>query len=166
MVTPGFSADCLETLEEIAQENAEIFMHNGGEQFSAIPCLNDSDAGMDVDPPARAARAAGLDLSGQIQHALRRSRQSGRQLDCLRQPDERLTAVRGRRSDIGAPLYTPAEPANPPVPTKTTASVHALALSGFAAGSFMIRFRHFRHRRCAAGHRHAVRRRQDGAAGL
>jgi ferrochelatase len=48
VVTPGFSADCLETLEEIAQENAEIFRHNGGEQFAAIPCLNDSDPGMDV----------------------------------------------------------------------------------------------------------------------
>jgi ferrochelatase len=48
IVTPGFSADCLETLEEIAQENAEIFRHNGGEEFSAIPCLNDSDPGMDV----------------------------------------------------------------------------------------------------------------------
>ena len=48
VVTPGFSADCLETLEEIAQENAEIFEHNGGEQFAAIPCLNDSDPGMDV----------------------------------------------------------------------------------------------------------------------
>ena len=48
VVTPGFSADCLETLEEIAQENAEIFAHNGGEQFAAIPCLNDSEPGMDV----------------------------------------------------------------------------------------------------------------------
>jgi protoporphyrin/coproporphyrin ferrochelatase len=48
VVMPGFSADCLETLEEIAQENAEIFKHKGGEQFAAIPCLNDSDAGMDV----------------------------------------------------------------------------------------------------------------------
>ena len=48
VVTPGFSADCLETLEEIAQENAEIFKHSGGEQFSFIPCLNDSDGGMDV----------------------------------------------------------------------------------------------------------------------
>src|SRR5882672_10443110 len=48
VITPGFSADCLETLEEIAQENAEIFRHNGGEQFAAIPCLNDSDPGMDV----------------------------------------------------------------------------------------------------------------------
>jgi len=48
VIMPGFSADCLETLEEIAYENAEIFKHNGGEQFAAIPCLNDSDAGMDV----------------------------------------------------------------------------------------------------------------------
>jgi ferrochelatase len=48
VVTPGFSADCLETLEEIAQENAEIFKHNGGEQFAAIPCLNDSEPGMSV----------------------------------------------------------------------------------------------------------------------
>ena len=48
VVTPGFSAGCLETLEEIAQENAEIFKHNGGEQFAFIPCLNDSDPGMDV----------------------------------------------------------------------------------------------------------------------
>jgi protoporphyrin/coproporphyrin ferrochelatase len=48
VVMPGFSADCLETLEEIAQENAEIFRHNGGEQFTAVPCLNDSDPGMDV----------------------------------------------------------------------------------------------------------------------
>jgi ferrochelatase len=48
VVTPGFSADCLETLEEIAQENAEIFKHHGGEQFSFIPCLNDSENGMDV----------------------------------------------------------------------------------------------------------------------
>jgi ferrochelatase len=48
VVTPGFSADCLETLEEIAQENAEIFKHHGGEQFVFIPCLNDSEPGMDV----------------------------------------------------------------------------------------------------------------------
>ena len=48
IVTPGFSADCLETLEEIAGENAEVFKHNGGEQFSFVPCLNDSDPGMDM----------------------------------------------------------------------------------------------------------------------
>ena len=48
VVTPGFSADCLETLEEIAVENADIFRANGGENFAAIPCLNDSEAGMAV----------------------------------------------------------------------------------------------------------------------
>jgi len=48
VVTPGFAADCLETLEEIAVENAEIFKANGGESFAAIPCLNDSEAGMSV----------------------------------------------------------------------------------------------------------------------
>jgi ferrochelatase len=46
VVMPGFSADCLETLEEIAGENAEIFRHHGGVNFAAIPCLNDSEAGM------------------------------------------------------------------------------------------------------------------------
>lgn len=48
VVNPGFVADCLETLEEIAVLNAEIFHHNGGESFSHIPCLNDSEAGLDV----------------------------------------------------------------------------------------------------------------------
>src|SRR5215471_3795297 len=48
VVMPGFAADCLETLEEIAQENAHIFRQNAGEEFSAIPCLNDSDGGMNV----------------------------------------------------------------------------------------------------------------------
>jgi protoporphyrin/coproporphyrin ferrochelatase len=48
IVTPGFAADCLETLEEIACENAEIFHHAGGQNFAAIPCLNDSAAGMAV----------------------------------------------------------------------------------------------------------------------
>jgi len=46
VITPGFSADCLETLEEIAEENAHVFKKNGGENFAAIPCLNDSEAGM------------------------------------------------------------------------------------------------------------------------
>jgi ferrochelatase len=48
VVMPGFATDCLETLEEIAHENARIFKRNGGEVFCAIPCLNDSDGGMDV----------------------------------------------------------------------------------------------------------------------
>jgi len=42
IMCPGFSADCLETIEEIEQENREYFMENGGENFRYIPCLNDS----------------------------------------------------------------------------------------------------------------------------
>lgn len=48
VVNPGFVSDCLETLEEIAVQNAEIFREHGGEDFSHIPCLNDSPAGIRV----------------------------------------------------------------------------------------------------------------------
>ncbi len=43
VITPGFSADCVETLEEIAIGVAESFHEHGGENFSVVPCLNDSD---------------------------------------------------------------------------------------------------------------------------
>ena len=46
VITPGFSADCLETLEEIAIENAHIFRKHGGKSFTAVPCLNNSTGGM------------------------------------------------------------------------------------------------------------------------
>ena len=48
VLTPGFASDCLETLEEIGMENAGYFRSGGGENFAAIPCLNDSEAGMRV----------------------------------------------------------------------------------------------------------------------
>ncbi|MBK9522289.1 MAG: ferrochelatase [Rhodocyclaceae bacterium] len=41
VVCPGFTSDCLETLEEIAMEGREAFMHAGGQEFHYIPCLND-----------------------------------------------------------------------------------------------------------------------------
>jgi ferrochelatase len=41
VVCPGFVADCLETLEEIAQEGKEDFQHAGGGEYHYIPCLND-----------------------------------------------------------------------------------------------------------------------------
>ena len=41
VMCPGFSADCLETLEEIAMENREVFLNAGGERYEYIPCLND-----------------------------------------------------------------------------------------------------------------------------
>jgi len=42
VVCPGFTSDCLETLEEIAQEAREAFLHAGGQAFHYIPCVNDS----------------------------------------------------------------------------------------------------------------------------
>ena len=48
IVAPGFTADCLETLEELDGENREIFLHHGGEQFAYLPCLNASQDGMRV----------------------------------------------------------------------------------------------------------------------
>jgi protoporphyrin/coproporphyrin ferrochelatase len=48
ILTPGFSADCLETIEEIGQENAAYFHKAGGEKFARIACLNDSENGMRV----------------------------------------------------------------------------------------------------------------------
>jgi len=44
VVCPGFAVDCLETLEEIAIENRELFIKAGGQDLHYIPCLNDSDA--------------------------------------------------------------------------------------------------------------------------
>jgi ferrochelatase len=48
LVAPGFSADCLETLEELDGENRHIFEAGGGEKFAYLPALNDSDEGIDV----------------------------------------------------------------------------------------------------------------------
>lgn len=48
VIAPAFSADCIETLEEINEEIKESFEHAGGEQFTYIPCLNDSAAHIDA----------------------------------------------------------------------------------------------------------------------
>lgn len=58
VVCPGFSSDCVETLEEIAIEAGEIFEEHGGENFTLIPCLNDSQDSVRV-------------LSGVIKNELR-----------------------------------------------------------------------------------------------
>ncbi|MFM5885970.1 MAG: ferrochelatase, partial [Novosphingobium sp.] len=46
IAAPGFSADCLETREELAIRGKEQFVEAGGTQFAALDCLNTSDAGM------------------------------------------------------------------------------------------------------------------------
>ena len=48
IVAPGFSADCLETLEELDVENRGYFMENGGEDYTYVPALNDSPEGLRV----------------------------------------------------------------------------------------------------------------------
>jgi ferrochelatase len=46
IATPGFSADCLETLEELGIRGRETFLRAGGTHFARLDCLNDSDEGM------------------------------------------------------------------------------------------------------------------------
>ena len=46
LIAPGFSADCLETLEELAIRGRDSFMAAGGTHFAYLPCLNDSPAGV------------------------------------------------------------------------------------------------------------------------
>jgi ferrochelatase len=48
ILAPGFAADCLETLEELAIRGKETFLKAGGTDFAYLPCLNDSEAGMEM----------------------------------------------------------------------------------------------------------------------
>ena len=48
VVCPGFTGDCLETLEEISMEGREAYLHAGGKTFNYIPCLNDEPAWVDA----------------------------------------------------------------------------------------------------------------------
>jgi ferrochelatase len=48
IAAPGFAADCLETLEELAIRGREQFISAGGEHFAALACLNAGDTGMDM----------------------------------------------------------------------------------------------------------------------
>jgi len=48
VVCPGFSADCLETLEEVAMEGRETFLEHGGTDFAYLPCLNATPVGVEM----------------------------------------------------------------------------------------------------------------------
>ena len=48
VIAPAFAADCIETLEEIQVEIRDSFEQAGGERFTYIPCLNDSNAHIDA----------------------------------------------------------------------------------------------------------------------
>lgn len=75
VVCPGFSADCLETLEEIALAGRDIFLRAGGKKYACIPCLNDADAHIDalaaiVAENLRGWREPGDDRAGQKRRAM------------------------------------------------------------------------------------------------
>lgn len=59
VVCPGFAVDCLETLEEVAEQNRETFLHAGGERYAYIPALNDSPAHADLLAALARAHVAG-----------------------------------------------------------------------------------------------------------
>jgi ferrochelatase len=92
---PGFSADCLETLEEIAMEAKHAFLEAGGERFDYAPCLNDDQAGIEA-----LARIAERNLSGWpwrespqgAEFALREQRAEA--LDRERQEDEKRESAK------------------------------------------------------------------------
>jgi ferrochelatase len=48
VATPGFSADCIETLEELGIRGRDAFLHAGGEEFALLDCLNDSPESVDM----------------------------------------------------------------------------------------------------------------------
>ena len=64
VVCPGFSADCLETLEEIAMQNRDRFLEAGGKAFGYIPALNDAAAHMDMLVDLVQQHAAGWPQAG------------------------------------------------------------------------------------------------------
>lgn len=68
IAAPGFTADCLETLEELAIRGRETFLGAGGEQFAALACLNAGEAGMAMlEELVRRELADGFDKSGVLE---------------------------------------------------------------------------------------------------
>jgi ferrochelatase len=63
IISPAFSCDCLETLEELAIENKALFLKSGGQRYNYIPCLNDSEEHIQLFSSLVVTRGAG-DNSG------------------------------------------------------------------------------------------------------
>jgi ferrochelatase len=76
VVCPGFTSDCLETLEEIAQEAQEAFLHHGGEVFHYIPCLNADAAWVQALGDIALQHMGGWDLGPADQTGLYAARQA------------------------------------------------------------------------------------------
>jgi len=76
VICPGFSVDCLETLEEMAMQNRDTFLENGGKQYRYIPALNDQDAHIHMFAAVVQQHTTGWSLEGvdPANLALRRQR--------------------------------------------------------------------------------------------
>jgi len=74
VICPGFTGDCLETLEEIQLEASEAFLHAGGEKFSYIPCLNNNEHWVEALADIALDHMQGWDLSAPDEAALAASR--------------------------------------------------------------------------------------------
>ncbi|HEX9799828.1 MAG TPA: ferrochelatase [Thermoanaerobaculia bacterium] len=86
VICPGFSADCLETLDEIDGLNREIFAHAGGERFRFVPCLNDRDDHLDFLAGLAARHLAGWsDGFGEAERS-RRAAESAQRAAALHAP--------------------------------------------------------------------------------
>jgi len=75
VICPGFTSDCLETLEEIQQEAQEAFLHAGGESFRYIPCLNSNAAWIDALTDISLDHMQGWSLAAPDASALAASRE-------------------------------------------------------------------------------------------
>lgn len=75
LICPGFTSDCLETLEEIAQEAQEAFLHAGGKSFRYIACLNDQTLWIEAMHSLSVKHMANWPLGGADDVALSKSRQ-------------------------------------------------------------------------------------------
>lgn len=80
VVTPGFSADCLETLEEIGEENRQYFLQAGGERYNFIACLNERE-----DHMAALAKIITANIAGWVEGIAERNA-------CLQQTSNRAEA--------------------------------------------------------------------------
>jgi ferrochelatase len=74
VICPGFTSDCLETLEEIQQEAQEAFLHAGGESFSYVPCLNNHAQWIEALADISLSHMQSWDLSAPDAAALAASR--------------------------------------------------------------------------------------------
>jgi ferrochelatase len=75
LICPGFTSDCLETLEEIAQEAQEAFLHAGGKTFHYIPCLNNQASWIEAMHSLTMQHMANWPVNGADEVALARSRE-------------------------------------------------------------------------------------------